>query len=142
MISKLKETDMDQVLEIWLETSIKSHNFIKREFWESKLEDMRNLYLPASETYVYVENGEIKGFFSLVDETLAAIFVASASQGRGIGKKLIAKAKELRSSLNLTVYSKNTKSINFYKSCGFDIIRKQTDENTGEPEYLMAYQMK
>ena len=47
MISRLKETDMDQVLEIWLEASIKSHNFIKREFWESKLEDMRNLYLPC-----------------------------------------------------------------------------------------------
>ena len=142
MISKLKETDMDQVLEIWLEASRKSHDFIKREFWESKLDDMRNLYLPASETYVYVENGEIKGFFSLVGETLAAIFVAPASQGHGIGKKLIARAKELRSSLNLTVYSKNTKSINFYKSCGFDIVKKQTDENTGEPEYLMAYQMK
>ncbi len=133
---------MEQVLKIWLEASVKAHDFIKREFWEAKLDDMRNLYLPASETYVYAEKGEIKGFFSLVDETLAAIFVAPASQGRGIGKKLIAKAKELRSSLNLTVYSKNTKSINFYKRCGFDIIRKQTDENTGEFEYLMAYQIK
>ena len=57
-------------------------------------------------------------------------------------KNLLPKAKELRSSLNLTVYSRNTKSINFYKSCGFDIVKKQTDENTGEQECLMVYQIK
>ena len=139
MIREFKESDMEQVLKIWLEASIKAHNFVKREFWKSKLGDMRELYLPAAETYVYDENGEIKGFFSLVDETLAAVFVAPASQGCGIGKKLTAKAKELRSSLNLKVYSKNTRSINFYKNCGFEIVKEQTDDSTGESELLMTF---
>lgn len=139
MIREFKEADMEQVLKIWLEASIKAHDFVKREFWESKLGDMRELYLPAAETYVYDENGEIKGFFSLVDETLAAIFVAPASQGCGIGKKLIAKAKELRSSLNLKVYCRNTRSINFYKNCGFEIVEEQTDGHTGKSEFLMTF---
>jgi putative acetyltransferase len=138
MIRKFKESDMDQVLKIWLDASVKAHDFVERRFWESRLDDMRNIYLPAGENYVYEEDGQIKGFFALVDETLAAIFVDPVCQGRGIGTKLISKAKELRLALRLTVYCKNTKSVDFYKNCGFEIVEKQIDENTGEPEFLMV----
>ena len=100
---------------------------------------MRELYLPGSETYVYEENVNIKGFFSLVEENLAAIFVSPDSQGRGIGKKLIAKAKELQPVLKLTVYKKNRKSVDFYKKRGFKIIKEQTDEHTSEIEFVMTF---
>lgn len=139
MIRELKETDIERVLKIWLDASIIAHDFVKREFWASRLDDMKNIYLPAAETYVYDKDGEVKGFFSLFEDSLAAIFVDPDCQGQGIGKKLIAKAKELRSVLKLTVYSKNTKSVKFYKSCGFKIIAEQTDEHTGETEFLMVF---
>ncbi|MFA6717339.1 MAG: N-acetyltransferase [Victivallaceae bacterium] len=139
MIRKFIDADTERVLEIWLEASVNAHNFVKREFWESKIDDMKELYLPGSETYVYEENGEVKGFFSLVDETLAALFVAPDRQGQGCGKKLIAKAKELRPALKLTVYSKNTKSVDFYRKCGFKTVKEQTDKHTGETELMMEY---
>ncbi|NMR77527.1 GNAT family N-acetyltransferase, partial [Vibrio alginolyticus] len=52
MIRKYNENDMGSVLEIWLNASVKAHDFISAEFWESQLENMRNIYIPASETYV------------------------------------------------------------------------------------------
>jgi putative acetyltransferase len=140
MIRKFDEYDTERVLEIWLKASVGAHTFVKREFWESKVDDMKELYLPCSETYVYEENGEVKGFLSLVGKILAALFVAPDSQGRGIGKKLIAKAKELRPTLKLTVYTQNTKSIDFYKKSGFKIVKEQTNEHTGEAEFQMIFQ--
>ena len=142
MIRELRKADIERVLKIWLDASIVAHDFVKREFWVSRLDDMKNIYLPAAKTYVYDKDGDVKGFFSLFEDTLAAIFVDPDCQGQGIGKKLIGKAKELCPVLRLTVYSKNTKSVKFYKSCGFEIIAEQTDEHTGETEFLMVFSKK
>jgi len=85
MIRQFELSDMEQVLSIWLDASIKAHNFIAKEFWESKLSAMRDIYLPLAENYVYDEKGVIKGFVSLHYNTLAAIFVLPGIQGKGIG---------------------------------------------------------
>lgn len=61
MIREFITSDMDSVLSIWLESSVKAHDFVDGAFWESKLDDMRNIYLPASETHVYESSGEVKG---------------------------------------------------------------------------------
>jgi putative acetyltransferase len=139
MIRKFQQSDMDQVINVWLEASIIAHDFVDREFWESQVKDMREIYVPSEQTYVYEEAGIIKGFFCLRQETLAALFVSPACQGTGIGKQLIGKAKEISKNLNLTVYKENPKSIEFYKKCGFVIVQEQIDEHTGHPEFLMKF---
>ena len=138
MIRIFKKSDMEQVLNIWLEASIKAHNFIGKEFWESKLTDMREIYFPSGETYVYEEDGLIKGFVSLCDNILAALFVAPDYQGQGIGTQLMQKAKEIRVDMQLTVYKENEKSVIFYKNCGFKTVREQIDKYTGHQELLMT----
>jgi putative acetyltransferase len=139
MIRKYQESDIDQIIRIWLEASIKAHDFVDSEFWKSKVKDMREIYVPSGETYSYEEEGKIKGFVSLFENTIAAIFVSPNCQGKGIGKKLIAKSKEIRKHLNLTVYKENLKSVEFYKNCGFKFEREQTDEHTGHTELVMVY---
>ncbi len=139
MIRKFKKCDMEEILSIWLNASIKAHDFIEREFWESKVTDMRDIYLPAAETYVYDTEGVVKGFISLYNDTLAAIFVSPNIQGKGIGKQLMAKAKKINKNLNLSVYKKNKRSIKFYEQSGFKIVKEQIDENTGHPEILMVF---
>ncbi len=141
MIRDFESSDMNDVLDIWLEASIKAHDFVDREFWQSKIDDMRQMYIPASDTYVFSDNGTIKGFFSLCGDTLAAVFVSPDAQGKGIGQQLVAKAKSLRKKLNLTVYRENHKSIEFYKKCGFTIIKEQVDEHTGHIQILMVYNL-
>jgi len=139
MIRKLKAEETNDVLDIWVKASIEAHSFVSREFWKSRMDVMRDTYIPASDTYVFEENGIIKGFFSLHNDTLAAMFVSPESQGRGIGRRLMDKAKSLRNSLELTVYKENPKSVDFYKKCGFNIIKEQIDEHTGHIEILMKY---
>jgi putative acetyltransferase len=139
MIRAFESSDMDGVLNIWLEASVGAHGFVGREFWESRVDDMCETYIPASDTYVFSENGTVKGFFSLHGDSLAAIFVSPDAQSKGIGQQLMNEAKSLRRRLNLTVYRENEKSIEFYSKCGFKPVKERVDEHTGHIEILMEY---
>ena len=139
MIRAFESSDMNDVLDIWLMASIEAHSFVGSEFWKSKIDDMRKTYIPAYDTYVFTDDGIIKGFFSLHDNTLAAIFVSPDFQSKGIGQQLMKKAKALRKKLDLTVYQENPKSIQFYRECGFTIASERIDEHTGHIEILMEY---
>jgi putative acetyltransferase len=139
MIRKFESSDMSDVLSIWLEASIVAHSFVKREFWESQLDDMRNIYIPSSDTFVYSENGTVKGFISMNGETIAALFVIPQEQGKSIGSKLIDKAKSLKNNLNLAVYRENSASVRFYQKAGFLVSGERVDAHTGQIELLMEY---
>ncbi|MBN1333007.1 MAG: GNAT family N-acetyltransferase [Synergistales bacterium] len=117
MIRAYRQADIDKVLNIWLDASIKAHHFIEKEFWESKVIDMRESYLPASEIFVFEEDEIIKGFVALSGDTLAAIFVSPNEQGKGIGKQLIDKSKEVRRNLELTLYKENRDQKIRVRSC-------------------------
>ncbi|MFO8090192.1 MAG: hypothetical protein R6U13_10180 [Desulfatiglandaceae bacterium] len=86
MIRAFESSDMNDVLNIWLKASIAAHGFVEEEFWESRIDDMREKYLPNSDTYVFSENGSIQGFFSLQGDWLAAMFVSPDAQRQGIGR--------------------------------------------------------
>ena len=139
MIRAFKPSDINDVLGIWLKASIESHSFAGREVWESRIDDMRERYLPDSDTYVFTDNNIIKGFFSLHGETLAAMFVSPDFQGEGIGQALMDKAKLLRNKLVLTAYRDNPGSIRFYRKTGFVITGERVDEHTGHVEISMEY---
>jgi len=139
MIREYRQADLDQILEIWLSASIKAHNFIAPEFWESKVNDMRDLYIPASETFIAESQGTMAGFYSLYGDNLAAIFVAPDLQGKGIGTALLDDAKKRRECLQLTVYKENVPSVKFYEKQGFVFVSEQMDEHTGHPELVMEY---
>ena len=138
MIRKYREADIEHILDIWLSASIKAHSFAGSEYWQSKVSEMRDVYIPASETFVYEANEQIAGFYCL-GSTLAAVFVLPSLQGQGIGSALMDDAKSRRACLQLSVYSQNAPSINFYKQHGFISLGEQIDEQTGEPEFIMEH---
>jgi len=138
-IERITEKDIPGIVDLWYEVSIKAHGFISDIYWESHREDMREKYIPMSETYAAKNYDKIIGFISLMDEYVAAIFVKTEMQGKGVGTYLLNHAKSFRNSLLLKVFSKNIKSIEFYKSKGFTVIAESKDEDTGEEELVMQW---
>ena len=139
MIRKFEPRDMDRLLDIWLSASIKAHDFIDASFWQANIESMRDVYIPGWETFVIEGSSGVLGFYSLLDNQLAALFVDPAYQCKGFGKQLLDHAKCLRKELSLAVYKENTSSVGFYTSQGFKRVKEQIDEQTGHAEYLMCY---
>ena len=130
---------MTDVLRIWLDASVRAHGFVDGWFWQSKVRDMKETYIPASETYICEDEEGMKGFLSLCENTLAAMFVAPEHQGEGIGRKLMQKAKELRRELELSVYKDNGRAVRFYEMCGFRCVAERVDKYTGHPELVMRF---
>ena len=138
MIRKHNDNDIDVILSIWLDASVKAHDFIEPDFWASQLDNMRNIYIPASETWVYEYNSEVVGFYALNERKLEAIFVSPKRQGMGFGKALLSHAKAKGDLLTLCVYKENEASYQFYLSQGFTVIGEQTDKHSGHREYIMS----
>lgn len=138
MIRKLRKTDLDEVAYIWLYTNKKAHDFIAETYWDEHFEMVEGM-LGDAEIYVFEEQGQIKGFVGLDGEYIAGIFVREKEQSLGIGKQLLDFVKSLKGQLKLNVYQKNERAIKFYTREQFEIQDEQTDEATGEAEYLMLW---
>ncbi len=130
--------DFQTIIDIWLDASIKAHNFIASDYWKSKVADMCNIYLPASDIYMAVINGQVVGFYAIYKNSIAALFVAPDKQGKGIGSILLDHAKSMNHALSLTVYKANQRAVDFYLHRGFVIQQEQVDPHTGQPELLMV----
>lgn len=139
MIRKLQKADVIKVADIWLDSNVKTHNFIPAQYWKSNYEPVKEMLLQA-EVYVYESNGEIQGFIGLNGEYIEGIFVCDKLQSQGIGKLLLDFIKERRMGLSLNVYDKNARAIHFYQREGFEIQDEGIDEATGEKDYVMIWQ--
>ncbi|EQK43157.1 acetyltransferase family protein [[Clostridium] bifermentans ATCC 638] len=139
MIRKLKNVDIEKIMDIWLVSTIKAHDFISKEYWQNNYNIVKNEYIPISETFVYEKDGEIKGFISIINnEFIGALFVDIRFQGMGIGTKLINYSVEKYEKLILAVYKENKNSVEFYTRKGFKIIEEGLNEDSGYLEYIMG----
>ncbi|KZN63806.1 hypothetical protein N473_15930 [Pseudoalteromonas luteoviolacea CPMOR-1] len=88
MVRKGLAFDIEPVLMVWLASSQQAHHFVPERFWCEHLDTMRQVYLPSSDNYVYLDNQEIIGFYALAKNTLAAIFDLPEKQGQGVSSLL------------------------------------------------------
>ena len=140
MIRVFKDNDISVVMQIWLDTNIKTHSFISKCYWMDNY-DMVKKIMPQAEIYVYEDNitNQIEGFIGLMDNYIAGLFVKEGVQSKGIGKQLLNYAKGIKSNMRLSVYNKNIRAIKFYQREQFVIQSENTDDNTNEKELIMVW---
>lgn len=142
MIRKSQSADIEKLLNIWLKGSMQSHNFVEDNYWHKMMPGVKKYYLPNTDTFVFEDKHQIKGFISIIDDKyIGALFVDPVYQNQRIGLKLINYVKKIYPELSLKVYIKNENALRFYKKNGFKIIAEQTDEGTKEKELLMSWSL-
>lgn len=140
MIRPLSATDLDAAVELWYQASVQAHDFIPAAFWHGQQASMRDIYLPASKSWVYEEDGQLLGFISWYQGTVAALFISPAHQSRGLGRQLLDLLKAQYDRLDLTVYAENEQARGFYCRNGFQEGEQQLCEHSGRPELVMHWQ--
>lgn len=140
MIRTFRKNDLFVVMQIWLETNIKAHSFIPKDYWTDNYAVVKDL-LPQAEIYVYEDDdsNQIDGFIGLTDNYIEGIFIREALQSRGIGKQLLNYVKKIKSIMSLSVYQKNTCAITFYQREQFVIRSENIDDSTNEKEFIMTW---
>lgn len=142
MIKRFNIEELDDVMKIWLDTNIDAHKFIEEDYWIKNFEMVKEM-IPNADIYVFYDEGIIKGFIGIVEESyIAGLFVMKLYQGKGIGKKLIDYCKEKYKCLSLDVYEKNKEAVNFYSNNNFKVVEKKINEETREVEYNMIFDNK
>lgn len=123
MIRKMKPTDIDNIMTVWLTANLEAHPFIDSKYWYQNASAVRNAILQA-EVYCFVDNlDQVNGFIGLQGSYIAGLFVTKHYRSQHIGTTLLNIAKEKHHVLTLNVYMKNQAAINFYCHNGFNITK-------------------
>ncbi len=99
--------------------SAQAHDFIPAAFWHKQRAAMRDIYLPASKSWVYEEDGQLLGFISWYQGSVAALFISPNYQSHGLGRRLLDHLKVHYDRLELAVYAENERARRFYCRNGF-----------------------
>ena len=119
------------MLDAWYSASQVAHPFLSQDFFEQKRRNIRDLYLPYSETSVFDLDGVVVGFMSLIGNEVGGIFVDSAFHRQGIGRALMDHARGIRDELELDVFKDNAVGRSFYEKYGFSQVGEHLHEETG-----------
>jgi len=138
MIRSYRIEDLNNVMKLWLDTNIKAHSFIDKNYWQDNYAMVREVMSQAT-IYVYMKDNEIQEFIGLIGNYIEGIFVSNEFQSKGIGKALLDYTKVKNNELSLSVYKKNNRAVRFYLREGFSVTAEQIDENTGEIDFLMKW---
>lgn len=131
MIRPYQDTDLNKLLEAWYSASLVGHPFLDEAFFQQERKNIREIFLPKAETWVYEQDGTVVGFISLLGNEVGAIFVDANFHGKGVGRALMDHAKGLRDFLELTVFQDNQVGRDFYEKCGFRQVDELLHDETG-----------
>ena len=137
MIRKMKDSELEKVSQIWLDSNLEAHDFIDKNFWLDNYPMVKEQFKTA-EIYVDAES-EVKGFVGLQSDYIAGIFVEKSYRNQGIGKKLINFLKKNHQELSLDVYDKNIRAKQFYEKNGFEVSTQSIERETGEKESRLVW---
>lgn len=140
MIRKHIEKDLEQILNVWYDSSTLAHPFLKLEFVEKVKSDMRNIYMPNSETWVYEKDKVIIGFISMMDNEIGGLFVMPNHLGNGIGTQLLDFIAKSHQDLVVEVFEKNKIGRAFYDKHEFHLIKEFMHQESGEKVLRMIKQ--
>jgi len=130
MIRKYENIDSEKVVETWYQAFFLAHPFLAKDFVEKVKVDMRNIYLPNSETWVYEENEVVLGFVSMLDNEIGGLFIQPSHHGKGIGTQLVDYVHQFHEELEVEVFENNEIGIPFYNKYGFELLKSYEHEET------------
>lgn len=118
-IRPYRDDDLDTVLDIWRAANELAHPFLDEDFLRTEQDNVRDVYLPAAETWVAEAGGRVVGFVSLLGCQVGGLFLTPEWHGRRVGKALMDKAVAERGALELDVFAANAIGRRFYDRYGF-----------------------
>ena len=130
MIRKFKKTDTTSLIHIWYQASSLAHPFLDTAFVEKTKKDLREIYIPAAETWVYEEKNIVIGFISMLGNEIGGLFVIPNHHSQGIGTKLVNYIGEFHDEIKVEVFKDNKIGRAFYDKYGFKLFKEQIHEET------------
>ncbi|MCZ4695007.1 GNAT family N-acetyltransferase [Ancylomarina euxinus] len=130
MIRKYIESDIDEILEVWYQASRMAHPFLDADFMGMEKRNIRDVYIPNTSTWVYINEGLILGFISMMGNEVGAIFVRPDYHGKGIGRQLMDFVSDFHDIMEVEVFERNVVGRAFYDRYGFELLEELVHKET------------
>lgn len=137
MIRTLEPADEDDLIRVWLASTIPGQPFLPEEYWQAMEPEIREQLMPTAETWVVEETGEIVAFMSVLGNLIGGLFTHPDHQGKGHGRALVEHARERFDPVLVEVFEANERAIAFYRSCGFADHERTVDNGSGLPQMIL-----
>ena len=137
MIRRLRDEEVDDLIDVWLSSTIPGQSFLPEEQWRAMEGDVRDQLLPIADTWVVEEDGKLVAFMSVIDDLIGELFTHPDHQGRGHGRALLERTRLRRDPVFVEVFEANERAIGFYRSSGFVDHEARVDEESGLPQLIL-----
>ena len=137
MIRPFRPADEDDLIRVWLASTIPGQPFLAEDQWRAMEPEIREELMPIAETWVVEEDGELVAFISLLGNTIGGLFTHPDHQGKGYGRGLIEHARARFEPLFVEVAEANEKAIGFYRGRGFVDHERRVDEASGLSQLIL-----
>jgi putative acetyltransferase len=131
-IRQYRESDLEAVLSSWENAARLAHPFMTDDFIAQERNNVAEIYLPNTDTWVVEIGNKVQGFIALMGNEVGAIFLQPNFHGKGTGKALMDKAQELHGDLEVEVFKENPIGRKFYSQYGFVQLEEKWHEPTGQ----------
>jgi putative acetyltransferase len=132
MIRTYQASDTETILDTWYQATTLAHPFMKEAFLEKDKNNIREIYLPNTLTWVFEKDDQLVGFISMMKNEVAAIFVRPEFHGQAIGTQLLNLVAEKHEELEVEVFEENVIGRSFYKKYGFQFKKRHLHEPTNQ----------
>ncbi|EOG1029187.1 GNAT family N-acetyltransferase, partial [Pseudomonas aeruginosa] len=107
-IRKRVDADNTALVDLWERSVRATHDFLSEADIVELYPQVRDLYLPAVEVWVLVDDdGVAQGFIGLNQAHVEMLFVEPGLRGRGIGRRLLDHARATWPRLSVDVNEQN-----------------------------------
>lgn len=137
MIRALKPADTDDVIAVWLASTIAGQAFLPEAHWREMEPEIRERLMPVAETWVVEDGGRIVAFMALLGNLIGGLFTHPEHQGRGHGRALVEHARTRHQEVLVEVFEANIAAIGFYRRCGFVDHDRHIDDGSGLPQLIL-----
>src|SRR5690606_31060586 len=132
----------DQLLQVWEQSVLATHTFLKPEDFTSIKEIVKTIDFNAFDVYCLVTDSRLAGFIGVADQKIEMLFLSPEFTGMGGGKQLIGFAMRERNADKVDVNEQNTNAVGFYQNFGFDTYERTEKDDQGNPYPLLRMRLR
>ena len=141
MISKAKEKDYPDIIDVWEKSVRATHHFLPEDYLQ-EIKALLPSILTAIPVYVFkAENGTIKGILGVAEQKIEMLFIHPDSRGQGVGKLLTRFAIDELKANKVDVNEQNKQAVGFYLKMGFVQTGRTDTDSMGRPFPLLIMEL-
>jgi putative acetyltransferase len=140
-ITRYTDAQREGLLKVWEESVLATHDFLTAgDFREIKAE-VYTVNFNMFDVYCLMEERNVIGFVGVYNGKVETLFLSPAYFRKGLGKKLMNFAVQELGADKVDVNESNTRAVEFYKRCGFEVYERTNKDDQGRNYPLLRMKL-